>query len=42
MRCVRDCPRQARSVSGLMTRLAALAIKGECAKPKAVELFLEP
>lgn len=40
MRCVRICPEQARSVNALMTKIAAAAIKKECATPKSVELFL--
>lgn len=40
MRCVEVCPRDARSVSKAMVKVAAMAIKGECAKKKEPELFL--
>ena len=40
MRCVSACPAKARKVSGLMTSIAALAIKKACSVRKANELFL--
>lgn len=40
MRCLRECPDQARSVSSVMTAVAAKAIKKECSVPKSVELFI--
>ena len=40
MRCVSECPAKARKVSGLMTSIAALAIKKACSVRKANELFL--
>lgn len=40
MRCVRICPEEARSVSSVMTKMAAAAIKKECSVPKSVEVYL--
>lgn len=39
MRCVRECPEQARSVSAIMTKIASLAIKKECEQLRSPELF---
>lgn len=40
MRCVALCPQHARKVSGVMTSIAALAIKKACSERKENELFL--
>lgn len=40
MRCVSICPAKARSVSPIMTKIAALAIKEACSEAKQNELFI--
>ena len=40
MRCVRQCPQNARKVSGIMVSIASMAIKKACSVRKETELFL--
>lgn len=40
MRCVSACPQQARKLNPLMVKVAATALKKDCADPKANELFI--
>lgn len=40
MRCVAVCPAKARGINPLMAKIAAMALKKACAKPKANELMM--
>ena len=40
MRCVKQCPQNARKVNGMMMSAAALALKKACSDRKDNELFL--
>ena len=40
MRCVKQCPHNARKVNGAMVSIAAMAIKKACSVRKEIELFL--
>ena len=40
MRCVKQCPKDARKVNGLMVSIAGMAIKKACSVRKESELYL--
>ena len=40
MRCVKQCPKNARKVNGLMVSIAGMAIKKACSVRKENELYL--
>ena len=40
MRCVKECPENARKANGTMVAVASLALKKACTVPKKNELFL--
>ncbi len=40
MRCVSECPRHARAISGLMTCLASLALRKACSSRKECEVYM--
>ena len=40
MRCMKQCPKDARKVNGLMVSIAGMAIKKACSVRKENELYL--
>lgn len=40
MRCISVCPKSARSINPIMTKVAAFAIKKACSEPKKNELII--